>query len=243
MRFYDTCTCLLCSSLIVLSASAIAPSIWAQEIRHLLPYCAVPPNLHRDSTSHQTKSLFRNFFFIFFASALHRNCSYSSPFSPPTIDGAVHNGQPTWADKPAWADEDAELMDSPEERLLFLEKQLSTLRNENESMLASRNDLLKEKIALKEHNSALADMISNLNGYITQLRASVPTDNLANTQPILTTSHREQKIPDPPLFAGNKSKARAWIMDLRLKLAAENQFFRTEQAKMNLYQQSPWRPR
>lgn len=134
-------------------------------------------------------------------------------------------------------------MDSPEERLLFLEKQLSTLRNENETMLASGNDLLKEKIALKEHNSALADMISNLNGYITQLRASVPTDNLANTQPILTTSHREQKIPDPPLFAGNKSKARAWIMDLRLKLAAENRFFRTEQAKMNLYQQSPWRPR
>ena len=99
-------------------------------------------------------------------------------------------------------------------------------------MLASGNDLLKEKIALKEHNSALADMISNLNGYITQLRASAPTDNLANTQPLLTTSHREQKISDTPLFTGDKSKARAWIMDMRLKLAADTQFFRTEQAKM-----------
>ena len=94
-------------------------------------------------------------------------------------------------------------MDSPEERLFFVEKQVSTLLNENESMRAAGNDLLKEKIALREQNSALADMISNLNGYITQLRASVPTDNLANTEPILTASHREQKIPDPPLFEGN----------------------------------------
>ena len=99
-------------------------------------------------------------------------------------------------------------------------------------MLASGNDLLKEKIALKEHNSALADMISKLNGYITQLRASAPTDNLTNTQPLLTTSHREQNISDTPLFTGDKSKARAWIMDMRLKLAADIQFFRTEQAKM-----------
>lgn len=123
-------------------------------------------------------------------------------------------------------------MDSSEERVFVLEEQVSTLQSENESMRASGNDLLKEKIALKEHNTVLADMISNLNGYITQLRASSSTNNNANIPPFPTTSHRKQKIPDPPIFAGNRSKAWAWIMDMRLKLAADNQFFRTEQAKM-----------
>ena len=142
------------------------------------------------------------------------------------MDDTVHNSQPTWAGK------DTEPMDSVEERVLFLEKQVSTLQSENESMRASGNDLLKEKIALKEHNTVLADMIANLKSYITQLRASASTNNNANIPPITTTSHREQKIPDPPLFAGDRSKARAWIMDMRLKLAADTQLFRTEQAKM-----------
>ena len=96
-------------------------------------------------------------------------------------------------------------------------------------MRASRNDLLKEKIALKEHNTFLAHMITKLNGYITQLRSSPPS---ANTQPVASAPHREQKIPDPPIFSGNRSKARTWIMDMRLKLAADPQLFRDEQAKM-----------
>ena len=123
-------------------------------------------------------------------------------------------------------------MDFLEERVLFLKKQVSTLQSENESMRASGNDLLKEKIELKEHNTVQADMIANLNGYITQLRSSASTNHHANSPSITTTSHREQKIPDPPLFAGDRSKARAWIMDMRLKLTADTQLFRTEQAKM-----------
>ena len=99
-------------------------------------------------------------------------------------------------------------------------------------MRASGNDLLKEKIELKEHNTVQADIIANLNGYITQLRSSAFTNHPANTPSITTTSHREQKIPDPPLFAGNRSKARAWIIDIRLKLTADTQLFQTEQAKM-----------
>ena len=142
------------------------------------------------------------------------------------MDDAVQNSQHTWAGK------DAEPMDSMEERLFFLEEKLATLQSENESMRASGNDLLKEKIALKEHNSALADMIANLNGYITQLRSAPPSDNNANTQPVASTPHREQKIPDPPPFSGDRSKARTWIMDMRLKLAADAQLFRNEQAKM-----------
>lgn len=82
-------------------------------------------------------------------------------------------------------------------------------------MRASGNDLLKEKNELKDHNLVLGDMITNLNGYITQLRASAPSGNHAHNQPVITTSLCEQQIPDPPLFAGDRSKAQAWIMDMR----------------------------
>lgn len=122
------------------------------------------------------------------------------------MDDTVQNSQRTWAGK------DDELMESTEERVIFLEKKLSTLQGENDSMRASGNDLLKEKIALKEHNSALADMIANLNSYITQLRSS-PPDNNANAQSVSPTSHREQKIPDPPLLlaTGQKLEPGLWI--------------------------------
>lgn len=127
------------------------------------------------------------------------------------MDDTVHNSQPTWAGNLT------EPMDSPEERIPPLEKQVFTLQNENESMRASGDDLLKEKIALKEHNTALADMIANLNSYVTLLRASAPINDHAQIPAIATNSRREQKIPDPPLFAGDRSKAQAWIMDMRLK--------------------------
>lgn len=117
-------------------------------------------------------------------------------------------------------------MDYSEERVFFLEKQVSTLQKENESMSASGKNLLKK------HNTVLTDMIANLNGYITKLRVAAPTDYHASTPPIITTSHREQKIPDPLIFTADRSKAQAWIMGMRLKLANETQLFRTEQAKM-----------
>ncbi len=86
------------------------------------------------------------------------------------MEDTVHNSQPIWAGN------DSEPMHSSEERVLALEEQVSTLQsqvstlqNENDSMRASGNDLLKEKTALKEHNTALADMIANLNSYVTQL--------------------------------------------------------------------------
>lgn len=75
-------------------------------------------------------------------------------------------------------------------------------------------------------------MIANLNSYVTQRQASAPINNLAQIPPIATNPHPGQKIPDPPLFAGDRSKAQAWIMDIRLKLTADTQLFRTEQAKM-----------
>lgn len=99
-----------------------------------------------------------------------------------------------------------------EEQVFTLQSQVCSLQNKNDSTRASGNDLLKEKDALKEHNSALADMIANLNSYITQLPSSPPNTNDANAQSdanpqsISPTSHREQKIPDPPLFSGNRSK-------------------------------------
>lgn len=72
-------------------------------------------------------------------------------------------------------------------------------------------------------------MITKLNSYVTQLRTSAA---IATSAPIFTNFHREPEILDPPLFAGDLSKARAWIMDMRLKLTADTQFFCTEQAKM-----------
>lgn len=60
-------------------------------------------------------------------------------------------------------------MHSSEKIVLALKKQVSTLQNENNSMCASGNNLLKEKTALKEHNTTLADMIANLNSYVTKL--------------------------------------------------------------------------
>lgn len=137
------------------------------------------------------------------------------------MDDTVHNSQPTWAGN------DTEPMDSPAERIIALVEQVSSLQKENESLRASGNDLQKEKTALKEQNTALADTIANLNGYVTLLRTSAPTATSITTNP-----HREQIIPDPPLFAGDRSKARAWIMDMRLKLTADTQLFRTEQVKM-----------
>ena len=87
----------------------------------------------------------------------------SPPLNPYHYGWTVQNSQHTWAGK------DAEPIDSMEERLFFLKEKLSALQSENESMRASGNDLLKEKIALKEHNTVLADMITNLNGYITNV--------------------------------------------------------------------------
>lgn len=78
------------------------------------------------------------------------------------MDDTVHNSQPTWTGN------DTEPMDTPGERISALEKQVFSLQNENESMRASGTDLLKEKTALKEHNTALADIIANLNSYVTQ---------------------------------------------------------------------------
>ena len=123
-------------------------------------------------------------------------------------------------------------MDSLEERVFFLEKQVSTLQSKNKLMRTSGNNLLKEKIELKEHNTVQANMIANLNSYITQLRSSASTNYHVNTPSITTTFHCEQKILDAPLFAGNRSKVRAWIMDMRLKLTADTQLFWTEKAKM-----------
>lgn len=65
---------------------------------------------------------------------------------PSTMDDTVHNSQPTCAGN------DAEPMDYSEERVFFLEKQVSTLQKENESMRASGKNLLKE------HNTVLTDM-------------------------------------------------------------------------------------
>ena len=135
------------------------------------------------------------------------------------IDNMIHNSH-------------IEHMDSLEKKIFFLKRQISTLHSKNELMCASENDFLKEKIKLKEHNTIQAIMITNLNGYINQLRSSISTIHHANTLSIITTSHRGQKIPDPPLFAWNRSKAQAWIVDMRLKLTANTQFFRTEQVKM-----------
>lgn len=122
------------------------------------------------------------------------------------MQDTVHNSQPTWAGN------DPEPMHSSEERALVLEEQgsnlqsqISTLQNKNDSMRASGNDLLKEKIALKEHNSALANMIANLDSYITKIRSSPPNTTDANAQFITLISHCEQKIPDPPFFSGNRS--------------------------------------
>ena len=123
------------------------------------------------------------------------------------MDDTVQNSQATWAGK------DAEPMDSMEERLFFLKGKLSTLQSENESMRASVNELLKEKVAMKKHNLVLADMITNLNGYITQLRSLPHSDVSAIIQPIATNPHREQKIPDPPRFlmTGQKLEHGSWI--------------------------------
>ncbi len=120
---------------------------------------------------------------------------------------------------------DAEPINSIEERLFFLEKKHSGLQSENKSMRTSWNDLLKEQIAWKEHNTVLVDMINDPNSYITQLRFSPLSDHNANTQPVVSTPDREQKIPDPSLFSGNRSKPRNWIIDISFKLAANAQLF------------------
>lgn len=81
-------------------------------------------------------------------------------------------------------------------------------------------------------------MIANLNCYITQLQTSPPGTKDANAEPdasfhpITPIPHRKQKIPDPPLFSRDRSEARTWIMDMRLKLAANTQLFQNNQAKM-----------
>lgn len=76
-------------------------------------------------------------------------------------------------------------------------------------MCASKNNFFKEKIALKEYNTNLANMIINLKSYITQLQNFFPFDSISTaiatsiTTPIVTNFYYEQKISDLPLFAGN----------------------------------------
>lgn len=122
------------------------------------------------------------------------------------MEDTVHNSQPSWVGN------DPEPMHSSEKRVLALEEQvftlqsqISTLQNKNNLMRASRNNFLKEKTLLKEHNTALADMIANLNSYITQLQISALTTSAFNaTSTLVTTnSYCKQKIPDPLLFTGN----------------------------------------
>ena len=118
-----------------------------------------------------------------------------------------------------------------EEQVFALQSQVSTLQNENDLMRASGNDFLKEKTTLKEYNSTFANIIANLNGYITQFQTSFPSTKDANAQldtsshPIVPVFYREQKIPGPTLFSGDRSKAQTWIMDIHLKLVADAQLF------------------
>ena len=74
------------------------------------------------------------------------------------MDNTIQNNHHTRVGK------DSELIDSMEERLFFLEEKLSAFQSQNKSIHTSGNDLLKEKIALKEYNLVLADMIINLKG-------------------------------------------------------------------------------
>lgn len=83
---------------------------------------------------------------------------------------------------------------------------------------ASGNDPRKEKIALKEHNSALAHMIANLNSYITQLRSSPPSDNIANPQHVasallqITMLTLNLLLPPPIIIVSRRSPTRHYFL-------------------------------
>lgn len=128
--------------------------------------CNTKPNLFQ-----------KNFFLIlYFLSLYFAAPTFYCPYIPTlSIKDNVHNSRLDWAGN------DPKLIYSSEKRALLLQEQVSalqsqvsTLQNENDLMRTSGNNLLKEKTVLKEHNLAFADMIANLNGYITQLRTSPP---------------------------------------------------------------------
>lgn len=53
------------------------------------------------------------------------------------------------------------------EQISTLQSQVSTLQNKNNLIGISKNNFLGKKMALKKHNNSLANMISNLNSYVT----------------------------------------------------------------------------
>lgn len=116
-------------------------------------------------------------------------------------------------------------MDSPEEMIFALEKQISCLQIESEPMRASGNDLLKEETALKELNTALADMVANLNGISLNsepLPRPIAMPEIYLLAPVLIVS---QKSLIQHYTQAIELKARAWIMDMWLKLTADTQLF------------------
>lgn len=89
-------------------------------------------------------------------------------------------------------------------------------------------------------------MILNMNNYFTQLLnfvfitfastviASFIIIHIANNP------YSKSKILDQLLFGGDWSKARAWIINIPLKLIANTQFFLYKISQNDLYQQLFW---
>lgn len=118
------------------------------------------------------------------------------------MNDTVQNSQHTWAGM----DSRTHGFYSMEERLFFLEEKLSTLQIEKQTNTQIGKESCKREDCVER---TLADMIANRNSYITQLRSAPPSDTNANNQPVASTPHhhREQEIPDPPLFSGDRPKA------------------------------------
>lgn len=139
-----------------------------KQIFYLLHYCSTLlflPILWQYVISKQT--YFKIFFLYLLLHFTVPTFNYSCNPTP-FMKNIVYNSQPIWADnnlKPMHSSE--EIVFVLREQVSTLQSQVSILQNENNLICILENNFFKDKLVLKKQNTSLANMITNLNSYIT----------------------------------------------------------------------------
>ena len=100
-------------------------------------------------------------------------------------------------------------------------------------MTLQTHNMNPQNMILKQMQS-LFNIIQALQAEVADLRASrtlTPSSSQGNSTSIATT--KSEKLPDPPMFGGNRKELRPFVTKLRLKLQENADRYPTEWNKMN----------
>lgn len=120
------------------------------------------------------------------------------------------------------------IQDGPQETQFLLESARRFIDENEEStnflklrhaaeMIKLRDDMEKQKAHIESYHQ----------GRIAELERNLASKALSNAK------HEKIRIPDPPIFKGDKNETALWLQELKLKFIADADIFQSEQAKLN----------